>query len=89
VTQVSASKVGHEGFTKEQDHPASSGGDGRERRASVGTAAVAASVGTARPPPSASACVGGSRAVRRASRQRTSLQNRSGQMNLRAGGNGD
>jgi hypothetical protein len=31
VTQVSASKVGHEGFTKEQDHPASSGGDGRER----------------------------------------------------------
>jgi hypothetical protein len=74
VTQVSASKV--EGFTKEQDHPASSGGgDGRERRASVGTAAVAASVGTARPPPSASACVGGSRAVRRASRQCTSLQN--------------
>jgi hypothetical protein len=85
VTQVSASKVGRGGFAEERDHPASSGGgDGRERRASVGTAAAA---GTARPPPSVAACVGGDRAVRGASRQGTSSQNQCGQTNPQAGGN--
>jgi hypothetical protein len=48
--QVFASKVGHGGFTGEQDRPVSScGGDGRERKASVDIAAVAASVAEASP----------------------------------------
>jgi hypothetical protein len=48
--QVFASNVGRGGFTREQDRPVSSGGgDGRERKASVDIAAVAASVAEASP----------------------------------------